>query len=348
MLLLAGAYGLSSGSVAGVGGVIVFAPLLAIGPLLALSQDNGTPSPLLLAALASAGVAGALAIALNDYLVLGESRAGVSAANPIHFADVALAAGFLSLIGVVFLKGPARFVFLSSPVLAAVAVTLSGTRGAMLAFVLMAAAAAALAGALRLVRPRTFLAAGALAIGILALGLASGLAETSGVQRVLTDIADVLQTGLPTDNSTAIRLSMYQGGLDAFLGSPLVGHGPFAFVEAAAQTQVEQLFVGSPHLHSDLFDFAASAGIFGLLSYALFLFAPLVEALRAPSSSSRNGLIVIAAALTIGYFVMGLTNAMFGILTVTTYFAAICVVIGLLGQNQAPVASATVAGQGPH
>lgn len=71
----------------------------------------------------------------------------------------------------------------------------------------------------------------------------------------------------------------------------------------------------------------------GLVAYLLILLAPLVEAMRAPASPERRGLVVIAAALTAGYFVMGLTNAVFGILTLTTMYAAVCLVIGLTSRG---------------
>ncbi|WDR07146.1 hypothetical protein PSQ90_06860 [Devosia rhodophyticola] len=65
----------------------------------------------------------------------------------------------------------------------------------------------------------------------------------------------------------------------------------------------------------------------------MFLLAPVVEALRAPHSAKRFGLIVIAATLSVGYLVMGLTNAMFGILNVTVCFAALSLVVGLLSHR---------------
>lgn len=334
LVILAGTYAVGTGTIQGAIGAAAFAPLLTIWPLMALTHRGETPAPRLLAILSFVGVAGAVAIALNDYLLTGTPRAGASVANPIHFADVALAAGYLALIGLVYVKSPSRYLFLLGPLLAAMAVTLSGTRGALVAFVVMAVIAVAAAGVMRMIRLRTFVIVGASALVVLAIGFAAGLGQTSGVQRVMLDIANVLQTGLPADESTAIRLSMYQGGFEAFLASPIFGHGPFGFVEAAAATQTTPLFVGAPHLHSDLFDFAASGGMLGLLSYCLFLFAPLAEVLRAPPSPSRNGLVVVAAALTAGYFVMGLTNAMFGILTLTVYFAAICVLLGILSADR--------------
>lgn len=90
-------------------------------------------------------------------------------------------------------------------------------------------------------------------------------------------------------------------------------------------------FEGAPHLHNDLADFAASGGIMGLIAYFLFLFAPLAEAMRTPHPETRKGLVVVSAALVLGYFVMGLTNAMFGILNLTVFYAAATLVVFVVG-----------------
>ncbi|MBU1304770.1 MAG: hypothetical protein KKF33_04525, partial [Alphaproteobacteria bacterium] len=64
-------------------------------------------------------------------------------------------------------------------------------------------------------------------------------------------------------------------------------------------------------------------------------------ALRAPSTPTRAGVIIVVAALTAGYFVMGLTNAMFGILNLTVCFAAICVVTGIASRPRPDAPSPT-------
>ena len=177
------------------------------------------------------------------------------------------------------------------------------------------------------------LRAAALSVLVLAVGGAAalwlGASQLSGIQRVLVDLADVLKTGLPSDESTFIRLQMLQGGFKAFLQAPIFGHGPLDF--AALANDLSDLPPGGwPHLHNDLADFAASAGMLGLVAFALFLMAPIVEVLRADVSKARQQALTLVSTLVAGYFVMGLTNAMFGILTVTTVYAAICVIAGIL------------------
>jgi O-antigen ligase len=154
-----------------------------------------------------------------------------------------------------------------------------------------------------------------------------GASQLSGVQRVLSDLVSTFTVGMPQDGSTSERLQMYQGGFRAFLDSPIFGHGPLSFMTVARELGE---FEGYEHLHNDLADFAASAGALGLIAYGLFLAAPIVEVLRAPSSWSRPRLLVLVSTLIAGYFTMGLTNAMFGILSLTTYYAAICLITGVL------------------
>ncbi|WP_158409520.1 O-antigen ligase family protein [Devosia psychrophila] len=333
LLLLAIAYGFGSGSISGLIGIGYFAPMLAIAPLLALNRGDNTVAPATIAVLSLCGVAGAAAVAVGEFVASGTFRAGGTVANPIHFADVALTVGFVATLGVVFVKGPWRYMFLAGPLLASVAVLFSGTRGAVVALVVMVTVAVLLTIFMRLVAARIVGIAALASVAVVGVAIIAGVGQTSGVQRVATDINDVMRTGLPNDASTELRLRMYQGGLGAFMASPLVGHGPFNY--AVVASSYSDVPFETPHLHNDLADFASSGGVMGLLAYFLFLLAPVVEAVSAPASATRGGLIVIAASLSAGYFVMGLTNAMFGILNVTVCFAAVALVISVLSRRTA-------------
>ncbi|MCR6672066.1 O-antigen ligase [Devosia ginsengisoli] len=326
------AYTFAAGGVAGVLSVLYFAPFLAVWPLISLARADAGPEPAMVALLSLCGVAGAAAVAVGEFAATGTMRAGASVANPIHFADVALACGVLATIGAVYATGALRIIALSGPVFAAAAVLLSGTRGAVVAFVAMAFTALVLAVVLRAISRRHFVMALVAAMAIIA-ALALGAGQISGVQRVVNDVKDLMQSELPAGNSTNLRLQMYKGGLDAFVSSPVVGHGPFAYV-AVAESSVGGSFEDAPHLHSDLANFAASAGILGVLAYFLLLLAPLAEVFQNRRVVPK-GLIIVVASLTVGYLVMGLTNAMFGILSVTVFFSTICVVTGLLVERPA-------------
>ncbi|KKB80325.1 hypothetical protein VW35_07970 [Devosia soli] len=334
LLLVAIAYVVGSGTFQGLIGIVYFAPLFAIWPLMAMGHQPRADETAagLMGVLALSGVAGAAALGISDVAATGTTRAGGIVANPIHYADVALLAGAFSVAGFLFVRSPWRFLFLFGPAFAAVAVTLSGTRGAMVAMALMLFAGWLTMALKRLVSFKVS------ALVIVGLAIVTGLAvwlgasQLSGVQRVLTDIGSTLSSGLPTDDSTSIRLQMYLGGLRAFLESPIFGQGPLDFV-AVADSLADVPFGGAPHLHNDLADFAASAGVLGLVAYGLFMAAPILEVLRLPDSQNRSRLLVLAVTLVTGFFTMGLTNAMFGILTLTSCYAGICIVIGVLADD---------------
>lgn len=342
LVLIALSYGFGSNSIEGLTGLAFFAPLFAIWPLLTAADDmRSDDSSGLVAILALAGVAGAAVVAVLEVVATGAVRAGGGVANPIHFADVALLVGFLACAGLVAKAPLWRFLFLLGPVFATIAVVLSGTRGAVVAIVLMLAVAAVGLVVLRLVSMKTALVAlTILVVGGVA-GLVLGASQLSGIQRVIIDMGEVLQHGVPTDESTAIRLQMIDGGIKAFLQAPIFGHGPLAFANLA--NELSGLPPSTwPHLHNDLADFAASAGVVGLVAYALFLLAPVIEVARSADSVARPRIMVLVTTLVAGFFVMGLTNAMFGILTVTVSYAVICLVTGILvrqAENNAVKAS---------
>ena len=180
-----------------------------------------------------------------------------------------------------------------------------------------------------------FIGAALLAIALVVTWLIGG-DQASGVQRTMAGVADVLRNGIPTDASTSERFQMYEGAYRAFLASPLVGHGPFAFIEAAG-SRATVPFEYATHLHSDLANFAASGGVLGLFAYGMFLLTPLVEALRTRDREKRKGLVLVSATLVVGFFVMGLTNAMFGILNLTVFYAAATLVVVRVGRSETDV-----------
>lgn len=336
LALIAIAYVAGSRSLVGLMGLIYFAPLFVIWPLIAAAQSAATEGhgfgrrewSLLVGVLGLCGAAGAAVVAIGEVATTLTERAGSTVANPIHFADVALLTGALSTVGLLSVSR-GRYVFLLGPVLALAAVILSGTRGAVVAAAVMLLVATAGAVMLRLIsRKAVLLLIGSLVIaGIV--GVLVGASQLSGIQRVLADVDDVMRTGFPTDESTSIRLQMYLGGLRAFMQSPIYGHGPLDFTSVAGAL-ADTPFQNVPHLHNDLADFAASAGLIGLVAYTLLILAPIAEVVSAPASHGRAQLLVLVIALVTGFLVMGLTNAMFGILNVTTCYAGLCVIAGLL------------------
>lgn len=318
------AYIAATGSIAGAYGALYFAPLLAIWPMISLGNDirfDGARTGLM----ALGGVTGTALVALIEKATTDTIRAGESVANPIHFADTALFVGFFCLIGLVCSKGPYRYLYLSGPIICVATLLLSGTRGALVALAVMSLFGILAAAFSGFITRRVVMSS----IVVVSLAAASaiplGVMQTSGVQRFMP------ASGMIADKSLIERLEMFEGALRAFLDAPIVGHGPFDYV-GAASSRADHPFA-APHLHNDMADFAASGGILGLAAYFLFLLAPMVETLRSALGANRRALIAFTATLTTGFFVMGLTNAMFGVLTLTVLYATFSAVIGTASRN---------------
>jgi len=297
---------------------IFFVPLFLAAPVAALlraAPSIATPQNVGLAALA--GTAAAVGVVLFDRFVLGMTRAGFTVNNPIHLADLSLMLGFAALVGVYGERRWVRVAVLAGPPMALLVVLLSGSRGPLLAFVPMLLVALVMFFAHRgWGRGKWAMLAAA---GVVALALAA-FAWNAGALQSLTafsDVAKVLRNE-PVDSSTDERLIMYQSAYNAFLASPVFGHGLIGYVQAAARhvpAGVEFPVYG--HLHNDIADFAVAGGGLGLVALALFLLAPLAEAMRRPHSWPA---VHLALTMNVGYFAMGLTNAMFGILSQTVLY----------------------------
>lgn len=333
-LLLLAAFAITAKSAMSIAGVMIIAPVYLIGPLMEAFKRSRWPiGPGLIGGLATVGAGIAMLVALYDVFVLHESRGGTLVANPIHFADAALAMGSLSVLGL-FARGRWRWLTLLGLAFALIAVGLSGSRGAMVAVVPMTLVGIAEAGLWGRLGRRLWVPVAAVVVigGAAALGAYS--AGWSPLVRIEGTFSTLAEGGPVTDPSDSQRMLMYRGAVNAFLQSPIYGHGTIGFTQIAADTLPPALHAPVyDHLHNDLADFAVVGGIVGLVSYLLVLLAPLVTALQS-SGPNRHPAILAASLLVTGFFVMGLTNAMFGIILLTTFFAFAAAVIGHLAQSE--------------
>lgn len=308
--------------------VLYFAPLLLIAPTLALfDRTQGVVTLDSISLVAAVGTAAAAIVALVDSAVFGEVRAGSLVNNPIHFAALALILGFVALVGISSRRSIVRMAALVAPSLALFAVVLSGSRGPMVAAIPLATLALAFVLS-RVSRRHALLALlclGAIAIiGVL-------VAWVTGVFRrftVFVELPQLIGGGLTSDNSASERLQIYMAAWRAFLDSPLVGHGLMNLASPVSQHLPQGAEISYQHLHSDLADFAVAGGALGLAAYFLFLAAPIVETFRRGAWHRRGGAaLYLALILVSGFFVMGLTNATFGILSQTTLYAFVTALV---------------------
>ena len=309
--------------------IFVLTPLWLAAPHTGLLHRFGARlTPWLIGVLSLIGAAGGAAIAGFDVLVLGLPRGGYSVNNPIHLADLSLMLGFMALVGLLD-KRRGNLMFLLGPGFALATIWFSGSRGPLMAFIALLAVGGVTMAWLTL-RPKQALAL--IVLGCLGLGVAGFGISHSGAAGRLGEIVNLnmMLTGNTRDDSTNERLSMYRSAVGAFLASPVYGHGMMDYTTKAAEyAPPGRSYTPSGHLHNDLADFAVIGGSLGLLSYALLLLAPLAGGFAAQGRYRRPAIYLGIVAPT-GYFAMGLTNAMFGILAQTTLYAVVLSLIAAL------------------
>lgn len=278
--------------------------------------------------IAMLGAAGGATAAGIDVFWFGSARGGL-VNNPIHLADISLTLGFVSLVGI-WGRGWNRWLFLLGPVFGIATVVLSGSRGPLLSAVPMALVACL---AWYLSKPRGpairrwFLASIALAALV---ALPSAFLYATGGGGPIETAMTLFGRGAQSDG---VRQLLYDAAAKAFLASPVVGHGLIDYVGAAAQYGADPTVLRQfEHLHNDIADFAVAGGSFGLVAYALFLLAPLVGGLRA-RGQYRVPMLYLGAATTVGYFCMGLTNAVIGMRWLDIVLATVLAILVTLSQS---------------
>ncbi|HTM79251.1 MAG TPA: O-antigen ligase family protein [Devosia sp.] len=344
-VVLALAFAVTARSALDVAAVFYFTPVFAVAPLVLLLDRIPTRGWLECSA-ALLGVIAAAVVASYDAFILDVARAGESVANPIHFADITLMLGFVAVTGAILAPPRWRWVYLLGPLIAGYCVYLSGSRGPMLALLLLIAGALGYRAIVNFSRGESWIRAALITIVYCALAVLGrelgwldrfGRASTMAVE--LQAVAGMgVDASLGADSSTVVRLDMYRTALAAFLDSPLFGHGLVDFIAKTARYAPEGVnFPIFEHLHNDIADFAVIGGVMGLLAYGMLLLAPIVQAVRAPPGRQRSGVLLLALSASGGYFAMGLTNAMFGLLTHTILYA---VMLALVTHLSRPAATA--------
>lgn len=311
-----------------------FAALLLFAPLRQLLANGAVPeSGMITARLALAGAALAVVVSLFALLVLSYARADTPLLGAIVLSNTAILLGFISLVGVLADRSRLRWIYLCGPWLGVAVALLTASRGPLVAVPpLTIVAAVFLARHLRLGRRQILAASGLalVAVGLLAVGLQERFSS------ILQAAADLVSGATLTDETTRIRLVLYEAGFQAFLQSPWIGHG-----WSRLMTAIEPFLAPGdlqhatlPQLHNDILDFAVAAGIAGIAIYALLIAAPIVGAELSPRDDllelRRFGCII----LSVGYVFAGLTDLMFGFEFHTALY--VCIAAILLGYCGGP------------
>lgn len=329
---------------------------LGIGLVLLLGVERRFASPVVIAGLSLAGAFAAVIAGLNDVYVLGLARAG-SGNNPIHYADLAMVLGFFSLIGLFGTQSRWRLLFLLGPFFGLEAIFLSQTRGALLAYFAVAVPLVILMLIwLRHNRLIQFAVLGSVAAAVLAVGVLLSFGVSHRILSVFPDTRAAISiltspetyqsapgangaaietngTTLNREGSTFLRLVLIRGSIEVFVRHPLFGVGTGQIISAARVYFPENLKTLGNHLHTDPGDFAAAAGIFGLAGYLVLLLAPFLRPAGNYGAERRRAMVFGAAVLSLSYLMLGLTNAVFGVLPQTVLFGTLLAALVAMGRN---------------
>jgi O-antigen ligase len=246
----------------------------------------------------------------------GISRTSAPGFSPIHFADLAVVLGFLSLGGTLVAGAARKWIYFTGPILGIIATTAAETRAALivaLALALLYGAVAMRGSALpRFVKVTLPI----LLCGFVMMGFA--IAYWFGFTRPLEAFQPVfalLRGEMPTDTSALYRVEMYRAGLMAVLDAPLFGHGWHNQIAASMPylTEIGQegyALEGWGYIHNDALSLTVACGFLGLVAYVLMLAAPLLAHFGAEQDKDSKARLYVALCFTAGLFVSGATDVL--------------------------------------
>lgn len=300
---------------------LMFAPAVAL-----FATIRGPGASTILARLALLGAAVSLGWALYEVHILGVGRVVgfINLTNPYAMAAVML--GFLATVGFFSECRSHRFIFLLGPILATGTAILAGTRSAIV--MIAALGLIFIAFWLWSLKGKARLIAGTLSAVVVVLGCVALLTQGDSFRALsaFSTIGVFFGQGTAADFSTEIRLNLYYGGLMAFLDSPIFGHGWWHHVEAARPYMseiVQQNTVKWSHLHNDYVNFAALAGVMGLVAYFLYMTTPIIGAARSARDNQFVPRLYAACIVGTSYAVFGLFDTSFS-MEVLLGFGPVC------------------------
>lgn len=297
----------------------------------ALRQRPEQPDPrVVLAWLCLAACVVAALVAVNDIFIRDIGRVRGFNMGPHVVARTALVFAFVALALVMSSASRWRFVTYAGLPLALLVIYLSGTRGALVAFVPMMVVFAGFLFARREDRPQVWIMAGLTIVASVAL-----LTLSDRLGALVQLAMDLLSEGTTEARTASVRFQMIAAAWELFQQAPWLGYGWANFTEAAYPL-ISEAIKGGPNdrwfqFHNDLANFAVAAGMVGVVSWLALLAAPIVGALTTPRDRLFRARLYICVQLSISYFVFGLTDFTFGYdLPTTLYVFLTAIALGAL------------------
>jgi len=246
----------------------------------------------------------------------GVQRSTAPGFSPIHFADLAVVLGFLSLGGTLVEKAARKWMYLLGPILAVIATIAAETRAALivalglsLVYGIVSMRGSTLPRFVKIALPLVL-------CGLVVLGFA--IAYWLGFTRPLEAFQPVialLRGEMPSDTSALYRVEMYRAGILAFFDAPLFGHGWHNQIAASMPylTEIGQegyALEGWGYIHNDALSLAVACGLCGVVAYLLMLAAPLLAHFGAAHGRDGKARLYLALCLSAGLLLSGATDVL--------------------------------------
>ncbi|MDB5769631.1 MAG: O-Antigen ligase family protein [Burkholderia sp.] len=250
----------------------------------------------------------------------------------IPFGNIGLLMGAFALLSIGWNEREEITTIVSKLAAGAMAVYgsyLSQTRGAWLALPLFLAIAIALSRRFRLRHKFAFFAA---AIALLCSSYLLSSAIQKRIGEGTTDISEYLYKNNP-NTSLGIRFQLWRGSWLLIKENPVFGigleHYPQAVQQLVARHELTPDAASHPHSHNELLFHLTTLGLPGLLAILALYFVPASYFFRERNHPDRETRTVagMGLALTLGYFVFGLTDVMFYWTVSHTFYAVALAVL---------------------
>ena len=268
-------------------------------------------------------------------------RAGNTFVNPIHFGDLALIMGFLSLFSINWAgRDPLYIVILKSlGLLAGLFVSVqSESRGGWIAIPVVLLTWLIIQnkerGLLRLLMTMVPL----LLFGITSYFLINIIHQR--VDEVYSDIVAAWHGNL--DTSIGIRLQLWETALYLFRENPIFGVGPNGYAPLMSTLTQSGLITemaaynGRGEVHNFIFASMARLGIFGLLSALAIFFVPFVIFIKTTKSdlATQRKAAMMGICLVLGFFIFGLSVETFNLKMVAAFYSLTLAVLLAIATNK--------------
>jgi O-antigen ligase len=280
-------------------------------------------------------IAGAILCAAILYIqtAAGANRPDRIFAIPlIPFGNIAMVMGVLALLSIGWNRSDEKVAILLKLLAGCAALYgsyLSKTRGGWIVLPIFIAIAVAVAKNVRLRHKLTFVL---LAAVLLCSVYAFSRTVQERIGQAETELSQYFENKNP-DTSIGIRFQLWHGSWVLFYENPVFGIGPERYPEGVRQLVARHIITPAaadhPHSHNEVLFHMVTLGIFGLLAILSLYIVPAYYFFREIDSPDREtrSIAGMGLALTLGFFVFGLSDVMFYWTVSHTFYAIVLAVL---------------------